>query len=214
MKSGIADYRRIVRTPLHRRSSSTLSCSLESFKSPQAVDRHPRLRRHDAEHRTAERFAIGIQFGQPFNVHAISVLEDLAVINIFGMLDTIGDDCGYLSITHQLESLWGHIARHASGMFFISKFSEQCFISRYPDSKNLARYARLLPTKLTSYKKEIGSVSAGEHVLIMGNHFAHKASDAAAEILRIAFPTIQFVVLGKEEWRLAKRARSLSCGEH
>jgi GT2 family glycosyltransferase/glycosyltransferase involved in cell wall biosynthesis len=185
---------------LYERHSSTFEfnviCSLETFKFHK-LDRHEGLRRHDAEHRTAERFAIGIQLGQPFSVHAISVLEDLAVINIFGMLDTIGDDCGYLSITHQLESLWGHIARHANGMFFNSKFSEQCVIARYPDAKNLARYARLLPTKLTNYKKELGA-SAGEHVLIMGNHFAHKASDAAAEILKVAFPTIQFVVLGKE----------------
>jgi GT2 family glycosyltransferase len=186
---------------LYKRHSSTFEfnviCSLESFKFHK-LDRYVDLRRHDTEHRTAEKFAIGIQLGQPFSVHAISVLEDLAVINIFGMLDTIGDDCGYLSITHQLENLWGHISRHANGMFFNSKFSEQCVIARYPEAKNLSGYARLLPTKLTSYKKELGDTSAGEHVLIMGNHFAHKASDAAAEILEVAFPTIQFVVLGKE----------------
>jgi GT2 family glycosyltransferase len=185
---------------LYKRHSATFEfnviCSLESFKFHK-LDRHEGLRRHDTEHSTAERFAISIQLGQPFSVHPISVLEDLAVINIFGMLDTIGDDCGYLSITHQLESLWGHIARHASGMFFISRFSEQCLISRYPDAKNLSRYARLLPTKLKSYKKELG-VSAAEHVFILGNHFAHKGSDAPAEILKVAFPTIQFVVLGKE----------------
>jgi GT2 family glycosyltransferase len=186
---------------LYERHSSTFEfnviCSPESFKFHE-LDRHAGLRRHDTENRTAEKFAIGIQLGQPFSVHAISVLEDVAVINIFGMLDTIADDCGYLSITHQLESLWGHIARHANGMFFNSKFSEQCVIARYPEARHLARYARLLPTKLTSYKKELGGASAGEHVLIMGNHFAHKASDAAAEILKAAFPTIQFVVLGKE----------------
>ena len=186
---------------LYRRHSSTFEfnviCSHESFKFHK-LDRYQGLRRHDTEHRTSEKFAIGVQLGQPFSVHAISVLEDLAVINIFGMLDTIGDDCGYLSITHQLESLWGHIARHANGMFFNSKFSEQCVVARYPDAKDLSRYARLLPTRLSSYKKELGGASAGEHVLIMGNHFAHKASDRAAEILKAAFPTIQFVVLGKE----------------
>jgi GT2 family glycosyltransferase len=186
---------------LYERHSSTFEfnviCSLDSFKFHK-LDRYEGLRRHDTEHRTTEKFAIGIQLGQPFSVHAISVLEDLAVINIFGMLDTIGDDCGYLSITHQLESLWGHISRHANGMFFNSKFSEQCVIARYPEAQNLSRYARLLPTKLTSYKKGLVGASSGEHVLIMGNHFAHKASDTTAQILRVAFPTIQFVVMGKE----------------
>jgi GT2 family glycosyltransferase/glycosyltransferase involved in cell wall biosynthesis len=199
---------------LYERHSSTFEfnaiCSVESFKFHK-LDRLPGLRRHDTEHRTTEKFAIGIQLGQPFSVHAISVLEDIAVINIFGMLDTIGEDCGYLSITHQLESLWGHIARHANGMFFNSKFSEQCVIARYPDANNLSRYARLLPTSLSSYRKELGGPSAGEHVLIMGNHFAHKASDRAAEILKAAFPTIQFVVLGKENG-LSRNVRTYRAG--
>ena len=32
----------------------------------------------------------------------------------------------------------------------------------------------------------------------MGNHFAHKASDATAEIVKVAFPTLQFVVMGTQ----------------
>jgi GT2 family glycosyltransferase len=171
-------------------------CSQEAFKFHK-LDRYKGLRRHDVDLQTEERFAIGIRLGQPFTVHAITVLERLSVVNIFGMLDTIAEDCGYLSITHQLESLWGHVTRHANGLFFNSKFSEQEIIARYPDAKNLPRYARLLPTKLSSYKTESG-VSSGDHVLIMGNHFAHKSSDTTAGILKSAFPTIQFVVLGKE----------------
>jgi GT2 family glycosyltransferase len=169
-------------------------CSQDAFEFHK-LDRHEGLRRHDADLQTLERFAIGVQLGQPFSVHAISVLEDLAVVNIFGMLDTIAEDCGYLSITHRLETLWGHVARHANGLFFNSKFSERSVLARYPDAKHLSRYARLLPTKLSCYKKA-PSTGAAEHVLIMGNHFAHKASDATAEILRAAFPTTQFVVLG------------------
>src|ERR1700733_9833571 len=139
-------------------------CSQEALKFHK-LDRHENLRRHDTDLRTTERFAIGVQLGQPFSVHAISVLEDLAVVNIFGMLDTIAEDCGYLSITHQLESLWGHIARNANGMFFNSKFSERSVLARYPDAKHLPRYAQLLPTKLSCYKK-VSSTLAGEHVLI------------------------------------------------
>ena len=148
--------------------------------------------------------------GQPFSVHAISVLEDLAVINVFGMLDTIAEDCGYLSITHQLETLWGHVARHANGLFFNSKFSERSVLARYPDAKSLSRYARLLPTKLSCYKKPSGPAS-GEHVLIMGNHFAHKRSDATAELLKVAFPAIQFVVLGAQN-SVSRNVRSYKSG--
>ena len=171
-------------------------CSQEAFKFHQ-LDRHEGLRWQNKDLEITERFAIGIQLGQPFNTHAISLLEDLAVINIFGMLDTIAADCGHLAVTYQLELLWGHVARHASGVFFNSKFSEREFLARYPDAKHLPRYARLLPTKLSNYPKKVAA-SGVDHVLIMGNHFPHKASDTAAEILRDAFPTVQFVVLGRQ----------------
>ena len=169
-------------------------CSEATFEFHK-LNRYEGLRRHETDMQTLERFAIGVQLGQPFSVRAISVLEDLALVNIFGMLDTIAEDCGYLSITHRLETLWGHVARHANGLFFNSKFSERSVLARYPDAKQLSKYARLLPTKLSCYKKA-PSTGAAEHVLVMGNHFAHKASDATAEILKAAFPTTQFVVLG------------------
>ena len=104
-------------------------CSEEAFEFHR-LDRHDGLRRHDADFQTLENFAIGVRLGQPFSVHAISMLEDLAVINVFGMLDTIADDCGYLSATHQLDTLWGHVARHANGLFFNSKFSERSVAER------------------------------------------------------------------------------------
>jgi GT2 family glycosyltransferase len=184
-------------------------CSQDAFEFHK-LDRHRELRRHEVDLQTLERFAIGVQLGQPFSVHAVSVLEDLAVVNIFGMLDTIADDCGYLSITHGLEILWGHVARHANGLFFNSKFSERSLLARYPDAKHLSKYARLLPTKLSSYQKAC-SVETAEHVLIMGNHFAHKASDSTAEILRVAFPTTQFVVLGARN-HITRNVRSYRPG--
>jgi GT2 family glycosyltransferase len=184
-------------------------CTPEVYKFHQ-LDRCQDLQRHEVELQSVERFAIGVQLGQPFTVHALSQLEDLAAINVFGMLDTIADDCGYLSITHQLESLWGHVARHADGLFFNSRFSESAFVTRYPDAKQLPRYPRLLPTRLSSYKKASGR-DAADHVLILGNHFAHKASDPTAEVLRAAFPTIQFVVLGAQN-RLSNNVRALRAG--
>jgi hypothetical protein len=184
-------------------------CSQDAFEFHK-LDRHAGLRRHETDLQTLERFAIGVQLGQPFSVHAISTLEDLAVVNIFGMLDTIAEDCGYLSITHRLENLWGHAARHANGLFFNSQFSETSVLARYPDAKQLSRYPQLLPTKLSCYKKA-PSIEAAEHVLILGNHFAHKASDATADILKAAFPTTQFVVLGAQN-QVSRNVRTYRSG--
>jgi GT2 family glycosyltransferase len=171
-------------------------CSEAAFKY-HGLDAIEALRRHEPKPLTNERFAIAVRIGQPFDAHAINTLEQLAAVNIFGMLDTIAEDCGYLSLDSRLEELWGHVARHSNGLFFISKFSEQTFLARHPDAKTLSRYTRLLPTRLAEYQQK-GSELSAEHVMIMGNHFAHKASLATAQVLRSAFPTVQFVVLGKE----------------
>jgi GT2 family glycosyltransferase len=171
-------------------------CAQKVFKFHK-LDRHDGLRRYDIDFVAPKSFAIGVQLGQPFSLHTISVLEELAIINVYGMLDTIADDCGYLSVTHLLDALWGHISRHANGLFFNSMFSERTYLARYPDAKDVSKYSRLLPTKLSEYKKT-GNLHSGDHVLIMGNHFAHKASDATAEIFKTAFPALPFVVMGKE----------------
>jgi GT2 family glycosyltransferase len=211
--NGTAEMSVAIVEAFHERHSSTFGvhvvCSQEVFEFHK-LDRHPRLQRHDVDRGMPEKFAIGVQLGQPFTVGAITALEDLAAINIFGMLDTIAEDCGYLSITHQLGDLWEHVARHASGLFFNSKCSEQAFITRYPHAKSASRYTKLLPTKLSSYRKSAGN-SSGDHVLIMGNHFAHKASDATAELLGAAFPTEQFVVLGKQN-RMSGNVRAYRSG--
>lgn len=141
------------------------------------------------------RHAIAIRLGQPFDQHHINVLENLAPINIYGMLDTIAEDCGHLSITHNLKDLWQHVARHANGLFYISQFSEKTFCSRYPEVQTTPKYTRLLPTRLSSYAATQNKLTA-QHVLILGNHFPHKASDSTATILSQLFPTVQFVVLG------------------
>jgi len=172
-------------------------CSEKSFAFHQ-LDRHKVLRRREPEFRDDEKFSIGVRLSQPFSVNALKTIEDMSAVNIYGMLDTIADDCGYLSITHQLETLWGHASRHANGLFFNSRFSERAFLTRYPSSRNLPRYVRLLPTKLRNYQADGSMPHSADHVLILGNQFAHKASESAAAMLGTAFPNLSFVVMGRK----------------
>src|SRR5262249_46836178 len=58
-------------------------CSPEAFKF-HGLDRLETVRRHNVDLESPEKFAIGIQIGQPFDLHSVSVLEDLAVVNVFG----------------------------------------------------------------------------------------------------------------------------------
>ena len=143
---------------------------------------------------------IAVRLGQPFDMHHANVLETIAPINVFGMLDAIALDCGHLSITHNLEKLWGHAAEHANGFFYISEYAKQSFTTRFPAAKKGADYTRLLPTKVAEYQtKPINA--ACEHILVLGNHFPHKAADYTARLLALKFPATKVVALGGDSFR-------------
>lgn len=184
----------------HERHAATFEvcviCTRKAFAFHK-LNWHESIRRLDVDHASSEKFAIGVRLSQPFSAHSISVLEDLAVVNVFGMLDSIAEDCGYLAVNYQLGLIWGHLSRHANGLFFISGASELSFLARHPDAKSVARYSRLLSTKLSDYKTP-GAMSSRDHVLILGNHFAHKACERTAEMFKAAFPNCQCVVIGAE----------------
>jgi GT2 family glycosyltransferase len=184
-------------------------CSENAFKF-HGLDAFEELRRHEPQPMTKERFAIGVRFGQPFELRAICNLSELAAMNVYCMLDTIAEDCGYLSISQPLDELWGFVARHANGISYISKFSERCFESRFPDAAAKRKYTRLLPTRLSEYRRA-GAELQRKHVMIMGNHFAHKASQATADTLSSAFPTTQFAMLG-EQTRVSGNVSSYKAG--
>jgi GT2 family glycosyltransferase len=142
--------------------------------------------------------AIAIRLAQPFDIHHINVLERLAPINLYAMLDTIAEDCGPLAAEHDLSRLWNHVASHANGLLFNSKCSERSFCLRHPAAAALPRMTQLLSTTTTEYQANLTMRGSNSHVLVLGNHFPHKGSEMAGRLLSQAFPTIQFVVLGGE----------------
>lgn len=140
---------------------------------------------------------VAVRLAQPFDLHHVNVLEALAPINVFEMLDTIAEDCGPLAMDGAFIELWEHVASHANGLCFISQFSEQTFCNRHPAALSLPRWHALLPTRLESYAKT-RVPSEGSHVLVLGNHFPHKGSDSAARVIAAAMPTINVLVLGAD----------------
>ena len=179
---------------INRRYNLCVICTEEAFKFHK-LDQIKNLRRADPEN--PGKFAIAVRLGQPFDMHHINVLETVAPINVFAMLDNIAEDCGSLSLVYPVTALWPHVAQHANGLLFISKFGETSFNARHQKLGDDSHYTQLLSTKLSDYS-EIPLRTGSKHVLILGNHFAHKGSDATAEILSKSHPTVQFCVLGSE----------------
>lgn len=144
-------------------------------------------------------YAAAIFFGQPFSIDDINVMEHLAPVNVYGMLDMIALDCSHLRGENDVQPLWSHVARNASGLFFISQFSEDTFRHRFVRKDRAARYTALLPTQPSAYaSRYAGLKMAREHVLVMGNHFVHKAVDVTGRTIAHAIPTISVVVLGSD----------------
>jgi len=174
-----------------------LLCSIETFKFHK-FDNYEGLTRRDMADPGLH--TVAITLGQPFDVHRINVLETTAPINIFGMLDVIALDCGHIRITHDLEKLWAHIAEYANGIFYISKYSRASFVSRFPIADHTNHYTKLLPTSVSAYsRKEIDT--GVDHILVLGNHFPHKASDYTAALIAKQYPNLQVISLGGESCR-------------
>jgi GT2 family glycosyltransferase/glycosyltransferase involved in cell wall biosynthesis len=170
----------------------SLLCSKASFDY-HGFGRHPNLRRVDT---ISPDYAVAVNLGQPFDLHQINVLETSAPINVYGMLDTIAQDCGHLAVHSDILRFWKYVADHANGVFCISDFGRQSFLNRYARSSP-RHYTQLLPTRLAEYASQYASLPAGErHILVMGNHFAHKGSDAIGELLASRFTNTAVAVLG------------------
>jgi len=158
-------------------------------------------------------YAVAIFFGQPFDLHHINVMEHLAPVNVYGMLDVIALDCSHLRHNSHVETMWSYVARNASGLFFISQFSEDTFRHRFRRKDRSAKFTRLLPTNPQSYAARYNGVTLGrEHVLVMGNHFAHKAAGVTGKIIADAIPSISVIVMGQGNQNTPRNVRELHAG--
>ena len=161
------------------------------------LDRIAGLRRVDLD--AAGVHGVGIRLSQPFDLHHVNVLDNLAPINIYAMLDTIAEDCGPLARDGGFIELWDFVAEHANGFLYNSRFSEREFIRRHRAAAGRPGFAMLLSTKVDEYRRDAVESGSPGHILVMGNHFPHKASDAAGRRLAAAFPSLHVVALGSED---------------
>ncbi|ETI59065.1 hypothetical protein C100_21835 [Sphingobium sp. C100] len=158
-------------------------------------------------------YAIAIFFGQPFDLDQINIMEHLAPINIYGMLDVIALDCGYLRGSNNVQALWSYVARNANGIFYISQFAEDTFRHRFARQLRAEAHTRLLPTRPSAYAPRYeGLEPRRDHALVLGNHFAHKASNSSARILAEAIPSLAVVVLGQGGEQMPSNVRQLHAG--
>jgi GT2 family glycosyltransferase len=142
---------------------------------------------------------VAIRLSQPFDLHHVNVLDGLAPVNLYAMLDTIAEDCGPLAREGGFIELWDFVAEHANGFLYNSRFTEREFLLRHPAARGRPGLAMLLSTQLQDYRHGSAEAASPAHVLVLGNHFPHKASDAAGRRIAAALPALQVITLGSED---------------
>lgn len=141
-------------------------------------------------------YAVAFSFGQPYDLHTINVMESIAPIVIYSMLDVISLDCAPLRHSQNVTELWDYVAETSNGLVFISEFSKNTFQRRFPDH-SAQLFTRLLSTQTGCYASPYGNVRRGErHVFVAGNHFDHKNSTRTGKRLASAFPSLSFLIFG------------------
>lgn len=144
-------------------------------------------------------YAVAVRLSQPFDLHHLNVLDQLAPVNLYAMLDTIAEDCGPLANDGGFIEMWDFVAEHANGFLYNSAFSERQFLTRHPAARGRPGLPLLLSTRVNEYAVPDGDFEpARQHVLVLGNHFPHKASEPAARRLAAAFPSLNIVALAGE----------------
>jgi GT2 family glycosyltransferase len=162
--------------------------------------------------RVEPRYAVAVSFGQPFGIRPVTAMEQLAPVNVFGMLDTIAIDCGQISYDDDTEALWRHVAATADGVWFISRYARELFLNRFGEVYGAADHTCLFPTRLADYTPRGPARREAEHILVVGNHYPHKDTMRTARQLREAMPDMALTVIGSGE-EVDHGVRSLRAGE-
>lgn len=144
--------------------------------------------------KTERVFAAAFRFGQPFSLEHISRMASTAVVNVYAMLDPISLDCLYLR-EPDLEALWGAVFAHADGVVYISDFGADEFRRRFRLRDGLRELVCPLSLDPADYAPA-GTTTAGEYLLVIGNHFAHKHMAPTVRALKEALPDLPMVALG------------------
>ena len=152
-------------------------------------------------------FLAVIRLAQPFALTHLVQACELAPITAYVILDTIVLDCQYLDDLDAAK-IWRNLTQSASIIGYISGYSQDQFRRRFAIPPSVVEFVGLLSTDPDEYftppaQAEDQTPDGAQppspgHVLIVGNHFAHKHVDATVSAFRQRDKTCKLVVLGLE----------------
>ncbi len=159
---------------------------------PKAARYHDVARRHPSMRVVTtmpDRFyGAAVRLDQPFQLSAIAELHRRGAAISFNMLDAIAWDVVYLS-GPEVGRAWRFIAAHADGLSYISSFSRQRFNFRFPVMQHVVQAVTHLSLERDENRDPaLPALADGDHILVFGNHYDHKAVAPTIALLSGAFP--------------------------
>lgn len=163
------------------------------------LSRHAHLSRSPIN--SSEKFAAILRIGQPFDKEMLARIFNRAPVVLISMLDTISQDCGPLH-SAEIDEVWAAVGKYADVIASISEYSMSQFASRYTIDPTAITCPSLLSLDVNEYKSnQIDhefAEAAKNSILLMGNHYPHKAIEHTLGKLLERLPEEKFVTIGIE----------------
>lgn len=175
--------------------------SVTLVASEQAIEAHALDRRFTGwsveDTLPSEPVAAAFRPCQPWDLHDVIELHRLAALNVYLMLDTIAWDVVYTA-TRRLDATWRFIAQYADALLFISDFSRQRFLTRFPTHRDVMAEVCHLSLDPADYVDAAAAAGGADepYWLVFGNDYDHKHVRPTLALLARAFPTTRLITLG------------------
>lgn len=143
-------------------------------------------------------FAAAFRPSQPWDLAELIELHRLAAVNLYLMLDTIAWDVVYTA-PRRLDATWRFAARYADGLLFISEFSRQRFLARFPAHADVLTgvcHLSLDPADYVDPAAAAAPPQPDRPWFVVGNEYDHKHLRPTLALLARAFPTTRLTALG------------------
>jgi glycosyltransferase involved in cell wall biosynthesis len=148
-------------------------------------------------------FTAALRLSQPWLIQQMVDLHEAAAFNAYLFLDTISWDIAYPAPRH-LDGTWRFMADYADGFLFISEFTRDRFVRRFPsgaDVPGLVSYLSFSPADyvhpdVKPVLRPATRPAADDFIFIVGNEYDHKDVSRTIELLTTAFPYQSIVALG------------------
>lgn len=143
-------------------------------------------------------FTAAVRLSQPWDMQSVLDLHRMALFNFYMMLDTIVWDILFAA-PRGLGATWRFVSAHADGILYISEFTRERFMVRFPSACTVSSYVSHLSFRPSDYRNPMcqdQSIHDGEYLFVVGNSYDHKNVGPTVDFLSSAFPFCAIKALG------------------